>query len=435
MKPNRLIETIFALLATVFLGVVLHAPYTVFIGSAFPEIAVPIKAWKEALMLVAGVLLLVEIIRKKQWRIVWDSWLMRLMIAFVGLHLLMLPVFWQGSVAAVAGLMIDLRFIAFFMLVYVFLRLAPGYKELFWRIGAIGAIIVIGFGFLQLFLPHDILRHIGYSNETIRPYTTVDRNYDYIRINSTLRGPNPLGAYAGMVVLFLAAFVTTKQFRRLSQYWKIGLILAGSMTLVVLFISHGRAAWLGTVVGLMVMLAIRYWKYINRMVVSIGVVGVLLTGGVLYMMKDNPAVSTVLWHEDPYEGGEVNSNDGHWHSLVDGTERMLRQPFGAGVGSTGSASLMNDNQSLIIENQYLFIAHEVGWLGLGLFGAIFVMTMRQLWFGRGDWRVLAVFASGICLAVIGLLLPVWVDDTVSIVWWGLAAIGIATMNKRKMKTI
>jgi hypothetical protein len=31
-------------------------------------------------------------------------------------------------------------------------------------------------------------------------------------------------------------------------------------------------------------------------------------------------------------------------------------------------------------------------------------------------------ASGIGLALIGLLLPVWVDDTVSIVWWGLAAI-------------
>jgi hypothetical protein len=36
-----------------------------------------------------------------------------------------------------------------------------------------------------------------------------------------------------------------------------------------------------------------------------------------------------------------------------------------------------------------------------------------------------VFASGIGLAVIGVLLPVFVDETVAIIWWGLAAVGLA----------
>jgi len=37
-----------------------------------------------------------------------------------------------------------------------------------------------------------------------------------------------------------------------------------------------------------------------------------------------------------------------------------------------------------------------------------------------------VWASGLGLILIGLVLPVWVDDTVSIVWWGLAALVIAS---------
>ena len=44
--------------------------------------------------------------------------------------------------------------------------------------------------------------------------------------------------------------------------------------------------------------------------------------------------------------------------------------------------------------------------------------------GRHGALSLGVFASGCGLAIVGLLLPVWVDDTVSIIWWGLAGVAI-----------
>jgi hypothetical protein len=78
----------------------------------------------------------------------------------------------------------------------------------------------------------------------------------------------------------------------------------------------------------------------------------------------------------------------------------------------------------------LFIAHEAGWLGLLLFIAIFGLVMVRLWHARADWLALGVFASGIGLALIGLLLPVWVDDTVAIVWWALAAVAIGYRHER-----
>src|SRR5690606_22490851 len=133
-------------------------------------------------------------------------------------------------------------------------------------------------------------------------------------------------------------------------------------------------------------------------------------------------------------GSPISSNDDHITSLIDGTDRMLRQPFGAGIGSTGSASLMGDSP-LIIENQYLFIAHEVGWFGLVLFLVLFGLILQKLWQQRSDWVSLGVFASGIGLACIGMLLPVWADDTVAIIWWGLAATAIASGGNNARRKI
>lgn len=73
------------------------------------------------------------------------------------------------------------------------------------------------------------------------------------------------------------------------------------------------------------------------------------------------------------------------------------------------------------------------WLGLGLFLVIFEIIMWRLYQNRKDWLSLGVFASGIGLAFIGLLLPVWADDTVSLVWFGLAAVAIGSHYKIKVK--
>ena len=112
---------------------------------------------------------------------------------------------------------------------------------------------------------------------------------------------------------------------------------------------------------------------------------------------------------------------------------MATQPFGAGIGSSGSASLLGDDP-LILENQYFFIAHETGWLGLMIFLLIFIGILTRLWTRRADWLALALLSSGIGLAIIGLLLPVWVDDTVSLVWWGLAGLAIGSnRGERRVK--
>ena len=146
------------------------------------------------------------------------------------------------------------------------------------------------------------------------------------------------------------------------------------------------------------------------------------------MARNTSFISNIVLHENPNGGSSVNSNEGHLSSINDSFIQLMKQPLGAGIGSTGSASLLGKNAE-IVENQYLFVAHEAGWLGLALFMFIFVSIMIRLWRLRDDWLALGIFASGVGLAIIGIFLPVWTDDTVSIIWWGLAAIALFPNNK------
>ena len=417
---NKVLVT---LLLIIFAGVVLHAPLSVGFGTLFPDYSLLIKSWKEILMGVAAIGIVVMLTVRHKWGIV-RSPLFYAIAAFALLHLLLIPVNFMGLDATLAALLINLRFLLFFVLVYITLTLYPQWYRWFVYAFVAGALVVTVFALLQMtVLPYDVLKYIGYGESTIMPYLTVDQNMEYIRINSTLRGPNPLGAYAVIVLAVLIAFWARgpRQVQKW-QIWVMGILGAGS--LVALWASYSRSAAVAAAVAAGLVLLVAYGKKISKTVWVGLAIFTLVLGSSLVVFRNTDFVSHVILHEDPNEGSDVNSNDGHAESLVDGTMRMLQQPLGGGIGSTGSPSLLTDTP-LIIENQYLYIAHEVGWVGLGLFIAIFWMVMAGLWRARKDWLALGVFASGVGLAVIGILLPVWADDTVAIIWWGLAAMVLA----------
>jgi hypothetical protein len=425
---RSLVERIYiGILITIFMGIVLHTPLTVWLGTLAPGYELILKSWKELLMIVAAPLAIILVTRAHLWQELSRDWLFRLIIAYAVLHVILVGLFWQGLSPTLAGLAIDLRWVLYFSLVYVAIRLHPLYRQQFLIVGAIGALIVGVFALLQIFvLPRDVLANIGYDKDTtIAPYLTVDRNDDYVRINSTLRGPNPLGAYASIILGIIMAGAVTA-YKRLSRY-KVAAAITSIGMLGALWASYSRSA-IGAFVAVIAVIigATVARRLLRKWWIALVVVICMLTGG-LIAGRNSEFVSNVLLHENPTGGSATSSNDGHAESLVDGFSRMVRQPFGAGVGSTGSASLHGD-EPVIIENHYLFVAHETGWVGLILFLIIFIMVLLRLWRQRRDYLALGVFASGIGLALIGLLQPVWVDDTVAIIWWGLAAIAI---TKRK----
>lgn len=422
-KLSFLDKAFVALLLVVFGGIVLHAPLSVGLSTLWPDYALAIKSWKEIILGVALLLAAVIITVRKQWSVLQTK-IIGIIILFAALNLLLIPAYFNGFDATVAGLFINLRYLLFFVLVYVALRLYPQHYRLFLNVFIAGALAVIGFAVLQLtVLPHDVLKYIGYGESTIMPYLTVDQNMDYIRINSTLRGPNPLGVYAVIAIaVALAAWLRAPRTLTKQQLVIVGTLAIGGA--VAVWASYSRSAALAGLAAVGIILLVAYGRQISKVVWISLFVAALVVGGSLVALRDTTFVSQVILHEDPNEGNTVNSNDGHAESLVDGTRRMLMQPLGAGIGSTGSASLLGE-KPVIIENQYLFIAHETGWVGLVMFLYVHYLVLHGLWQRRKQWLTLAVFASGVGIAIAGLVLPVWVDDTVSMVWWGLAAVCLA----------
>ena len=410
----------------VLVGMAIHTPATVLVESHWPNYELLAKSWKEIVL--GGVLLL----------LVWQAWrvgklgeLLRdkfvVVVALIAaLHVVLLLAFDNSYVSELAGLLIDLRYYLLFIELYAATRLMPSLRRPVLVAATVGCAIVIGFGVLQAtILPKDILSPLGYSDATIKPYLTVDLNDKYIRINSTLRGPNPVGAFAVLTLSLLLAWAAARRFVLHSIWHKIVWASGAVASVIVLYASQSRSAWLALVAAAGALLVgILPKRTAVYSVAGLAVAGGLLVGG-LFVLRDNPTISHLFFHSNPAGGSPEKSDQGHWTSLQDGVEAAAKAPAGEGIGSTGSASLLSD-KPVIIENQYLFMAHESGWLGLLLQLLLGGMVLVGLWRQRRDWLALGLFASGIGLALIGLLLPVWVDDTVSLYWWGLAGLAVGS---------
>lgn len=419
------------ILLVIFGGIVVHAPLSVVFSTLLPHDTLLIKSWKEILILIATILLVAILYRKKQFRLLKDPILvliggyilLHILLSFYSLHL-------GVSVTSIAaGLCIDLRYVIYFGLVYICLTLFPEHRKNFFKVFMFAAVFVVVFALLQVFiLPADILKYIGYGPHKIEPYLTVDKNSAFVRINSTLRGPNSLGAYAVIVLGFIAAAIAKRKIppMRQSKIMAIVLVVGG---VVALWASYSRSALIAGIVAVGIAVTVSlFTKVYAKIWVGVGVVLIATLGILLLTHQHSSFVSNVLLHENPTGGSAISSNDGHVTSLQDGVSRLIHQPLGAGIGSSGSASLFGDSP-LIIENSYLFVAHETGWLGLIVFVVIFMMILARLWRERQSYVALGVFASGVGLAGIALLLPIWADDTIGIVWWGLAAVALAGAKK------
>lgn len=430
METKYLARLLIGIELVILGGIVLHAPFSVYMGTLFPDAALAFKVWKEALLGVALLAVVAIVTREGRWKEFLDDWAIRLSAAYAALHFALLGLMWRGLDASFAGLLIDLRYVLLFVLIYVTLRMFPMYRRLFIGVAVGGAAVVIGFAVLQLtVLPHDILKYIGYNSSTIMPYLTVDLNPEYVRINSTLRGPNPVGAYAGACLALTAAYLVQRR-RTVSRLHLILLALLGLGSLAALWASYSRSAVVAAAAMLLVVMIVASGRKIKRQYwITAAVVVFALIGGI-FAARDTAFVSNVVLHENPAGGSATKSNDGHIESLDDGARRLVMQPFGDGVGSTGSASLHSD-EPVIIENQYLSVAHESGWFGLAIFLSLFGLIIKRLWQRRADWLALGLLGGGIGLALVGILLPVWTDDTVSLLWWGLAGVALASSVKEK----
>lgn len=412
-----------------------HAILTVWLSQVVGQYTA-LRLWKEVLLVLLGGVAAYILIRNSSVRQqVIRSKLIWVIMAFIVVQLVWgVVALLRGNVTAMAlgyGWIIDIRFLLFFMESWVLVQASPRSGAWWPKLVFIPAAVVVVVGLLQYFvLPYDVLRHLGYSATTIFPYEDINHDTNYIRVMSTLRGANPLGAYLVLVITLFAAwasswFRTAASSQQTKRLFLIALYAVASA--IVLVLSFSRGAWLGLLVALAVLIWLRR-KHLSMRLLAVGAALVATVGmlGVLALVVRNPVIQNVVLHTQDDSAISATSNEGHASALQMGLSDLFHEPLGRGPGSAGPASAYNTGHPVrIAENYFIQIGQETGWLGLLLFIDILVNVARLL-FARPEQRLaLGLLAALAGLTVVNFTSHAWADDTLAYLWWGLAGIAVA----------
>lgn len=432
MDQTKLAQKLSWIIAAILVLLPFHAFFTTWLGSNFGHLDVW-RIWKELIIVgisPIAIWLAWQDRDIKKW--LKTSWLPRLILLYALLFIF--SGVWAVRTNEVNGnaliysLLANLRFLGFFMICLVVAAKSEFLRKHLHKIILLPAAIVILFGLLQRFiLPYDFLRHFGYGPDTIPAYQTIDNKIEYRRIQSTLRGANPLGAYLVLIIPILVIGLR-------KQLWLRWLGILSAVT--VFFYSYSRSAWLGAgaTIGLLT-----YWLIKNkklRQAVLVGAtIGVLLAAGAIILFRNNYVVQNTVFHTATDSTSPDSSNEDRLDALQVATEEVISEPLGRGPGTAGTASFRNNHAPRIAENYFLQIGQEVGWLGILLFAAINVLVVAELWGRRRDHWALLLIAIFTGLTLINLLSHAWADDTLGLLWWGVAGIVLAPVilqaNKQK----
>jgi O-antigen ligase len=405
--------------AVILIGVPFHAFFTAWFASNFGYFDV-IRLWKEAILLVLGASCVYLVIRHPALRRdLQKSRLIQVTLAFIGFIVLMAgfglltgSVSWQ---AALYGVIIDTRSFVFLLILLVAGHLAPlPYMRRRWIL--IPAVIVITFGLLQMFvLPANFLRHFGYSANTLPAFQAVDNKPSLARAQSSLRGPNPLGAYLIPIIMSFVAMVVVSKKRRMVAVISI---FAG---LVVMYGSYSRSAMVGLAMALWLF---AYWTITafksKRLFVGLTIGMVIIAAGLGFSLRNNDTFQNIAFHTNEKSGSVVSTNNARLSALESGIKDILHNPLGKGVGSAGPASFRNKGANArISENFFIQIGQEVGIIGLMLFVAILGAIGRILYHKRSDVLVRATLASLAGLVLVNMVSHAFADDTLAYIFFAL----------------
>lgn len=417
-----------ALLITLVLLLVPFQAFLTVWGSSLVGHYTALRLWDDTVLVLLIAAACVQLARNAETR-AWftGSLLVRLIAVYCGLTVLLGAVSYaKGEVTPKAlayGILVNLRFLLWFLAVLLSAQRSAWLRRAWPKLLLLPAAAAVLFALLQYsVLPHNFLSHFGYNAATtIAPIETINHNSRYIRVQSTLRGANPLGAYLVVVLSSLAVlFFYTKR--------KIACVLFGATALAALYASGSRSAWIGTVLSLCAVAWLRLRTKQSRLLFgSIALVMLLVAGGAYGVFRNSPRLQNEVLHTQTDSAVKSTSDGAHASALKSGLSDVLHQPLGDGPGTAGPASQYNGvHPPRIAENYYVQIAQEVGWLGLALFLSIMALVARELYERVNvSSLALAALASFVGIAFVNLLSHAWADDTLAFVWWGLAGMALA----------
>jgi hypothetical protein len=336
----------------------------------------------------------------------------------------------NGS-ALEAGLIIDLRFFLIFIFGLVITTYSDFFKKYWRQILIYPALIVILFGIAQIFLPLNFLSHFGYGPHTIPAFQTVDQQLKFHRIQSTLRGANPLGAYLILIAPVFIFFIT--------KNWIIRTVTS-LLALITLFFTYSRSAYIGLILTIGIIFYIKIIRKLNFSAERKRAIYFLISGFVLLIFavglgfRNNSTFDNIFFHSSKNSHSKTTSNSVRLSDLKTNTKNLYTHPFGQGVGISGPASTHNNHPAKIAENFYIQIGQETGFLGLIVFIMINLIVGYRLYISRKDPLSLLLLASLIGITLVNMVSHAWADDTLSLLWWAFAGVALSPkLAKTKAK--
>lgn len=343
-------------------------------------------------------------------------------------------------------------------------------KRLLFVLIGVGSFLAL-FGIVSLLLPTRFFVALGYADVhslyvpggPLSPYQQIAESW-VRRVQSTMSGPNQLGVWMllplSVCFSFLASWVGDKGSRGLKGFKGIvPLSLFTPLILLVLFLTFSRAAWIGAFVMAMIVAARMFPPRLFKRV--------LLGGGVLVLVAGIAAA--VLF---PSVFFRLSSSRGHLVRPMEAAVKMLRNPFGLGLGAAGPASNRVSEPCVFLrpqddpawaksqpnlcvflgstqvqptshackcpflpENWYLQVGVELGVLGFALFVSLVVLLLRRLGMENGKWKMnnfqLVAFLSFLGISIAALFLHAWEDAAVAYTGWILVAVALAEAPSTK----
>ncbi len=378
-------------------------------------------AWKDALLLLA--------VAAALWgarRIPLDHWADRLALGYAALVVLywLIPQSWLGGDATARGELYALRHHLLPVGAYLLGRLLALSAPRWRRIGVLLVAVAVGvaaWGLVDAYavplqwwrdsgVPGWYGEQLGLAYECLSGlpenwiFNTGDETNPLRRLVSTFTSPLASGYLLVVSLLYLAAR------RRPGAL----VIAAGAVAYAGLLWTHTRSALVALFVGLAVLAAAQ-----QRRAPALLAAGTVVTAALFLIAYPSIGPSTSYTQTElaclranaAVEGGTGGalsgseaSTESHLEALRDGIEKVLRHPWGYGLGNAGVSAKRTGAEIKAGESTYTELGVDTGLAGALLFAAWLAALGAALW-RRSSWlaaSVSAVAAIGVQTDVIGV---------------------------------
>lgn len=280
----------------------------------------------------------------------------------------------------------------------------PAYRKNMQRVFLWGILVMGAYGVVQFLIAPDWDRFWLINTDVVsfglpEPFG--------IRLFSTMNSPQPFGGYmmAGLLLLFSASGPL--------------MFLAAGVGYLAFLLSLARSAWLGWVVGLLVLIPLFKPRMQMRLVLSILIMAILVVP-----LVNLPPFSDVI--QARLQSLSNTQEDSSITARTEGYSAILGLALSEGIGR-GLGFVLESDSLGANDSGVLALMFSLGWLGVLPHIGGLILILFQIF--QTSQKVSDPFASTVRAAIVGIISQIGLNAIMvgvfGVLLWGLLGIGLA----------